>query len=154
MDNLLIKRWWFETPLTGRHSLKRKSRHFDNIFITVWTGSCQNNNQCSQWRRFYPNNISVSALWCPDRQLQNSVTLLSNKISPSQSKTGAKVDTRVNTLYKSNTVLILDTVVNTHYITLINCCSCVTYVSVELDRRDCEEWKLGINRVPGLWTYA
>ena len=42
--------------------LKRKCCHFDEIFITGCTGSCQNDNfQCSQWWKFHQdNNISVS----------------------------------------------------------------------------------------------
>ena len=43
-------------------SLKRKCLHFDEIFITGCTGSCQNDNfQCSQWLKFRQNdNIFVS----------------------------------------------------------------------------------------------
>ena len=43
-------------------TLKRKCCHFDEIFITGCTGSCQNDNfQCSQWWKFHQNNnISVS----------------------------------------------------------------------------------------------
>ena len=34
-------------------TLKRKCLHFDEIFITGCTGSCQNDNfQCSQWLKF------------------------------------------------------------------------------------------------------
>ena len=45
-------------------SLKRKCCHFDKIFITGCTGSCQNDNfQCSQWWKFHQNNnISVSVI--------------------------------------------------------------------------------------------
>ena len=43
-------------------SLKQKCRHFDEIFITGCTESCQNDNfRCSQWLKFHQNdNISVS----------------------------------------------------------------------------------------------
>ena len=67
--------WWFKTlphPL-WRHSnvksdegppytQKRKCHHFDEIFITGCTESCQNDNfQCRQWRKFRQNDdISVS----------------------------------------------------------------------------------------------
>ena len=42
--------------------LKRKCRHFDEIFITGCTGSCHFDNfQCSQWWKFHQNeDISVS----------------------------------------------------------------------------------------------
>ena len=45
-------------------SLKQKCRHFDEIFITGCTESCQNDNfWCSQWLKFHQNdNISVSVL--------------------------------------------------------------------------------------------
>ena len=36
------------------HSLKQKCRHFDEIFITGCTESCQNDNlRCSQWLKFH-----------------------------------------------------------------------------------------------------
>ena len=43
-------------------TLKRKCRHFDEIFITGCTGSCHFDNfQCSQWWKFHQNeDISVS----------------------------------------------------------------------------------------------
>ena len=43
-------------------TLKRKCHHFDEIFITGGTESCQNDNfQCRQWRKFRQNDdISVS----------------------------------------------------------------------------------------------
>ena len=42
------------------YSLKRKCRHFDEIFITGCTGSCHVDNfQCSQWWKF-PQNEDVS----------------------------------------------------------------------------------------------
>ena len=50
-------------------TLKRKCRHFDEIFITGCTGSCHFDNfQCSQWWKFHQNeDISVSvnspSLW-------------------------------------------------------------------------------------------
>ena len=45
-------------------SLKRKCRHFDEIFITGCTGSCHFDNfQCSQWWKFHQNeDISVSVV--------------------------------------------------------------------------------------------
>ena len=45
-------------------TLKRKSLHFDEMFITGCTGSCQNDNfQCSQWWKFRQNDdIFVSVL--------------------------------------------------------------------------------------------
>ena len=45
-----------------RETLKQKCRHFDEIFITGCTESCQNDNfRCSQWLKFHQNdNISVS----------------------------------------------------------------------------------------------
>ena len=45
-------------------SLKRKCLHFDEIFITGCTGSCQNDNfQCSQWLKFRQNDdIFVSVV--------------------------------------------------------------------------------------------
>ena len=45
-------------------SLKRKCRHFDEIWITGCTGSCHFDNfQCSQWWKFHQNeDISVSVL--------------------------------------------------------------------------------------------
>ena len=46
----------------GWITLKRKCRHFDEIFITGCTGSCHFDNfQCSQWWKFHQNeDISVS----------------------------------------------------------------------------------------------
>ena len=42
-------------------TLKRKCLHFDEIFITGCTESCQNDNfQCSQWWKFRQNDIFVS----------------------------------------------------------------------------------------------
>ena len=45
--------------------LKRKSLHFDEMFITGCTGSCQNDNfQCSQWWKFRQNDdIFVSVIY-------------------------------------------------------------------------------------------
>ena len=38
-------------------TLKRQYLHFDEIFVTGYTGSCQNENfQCSQWWKFRQNN--------------------------------------------------------------------------------------------------
>ena len=47
-----------------RSSLKRKCLHFDEIFITGCTESCQNDNfQCSQWWKFHQNDdIFVSVM--------------------------------------------------------------------------------------------
>ena len=58
-DDDVIK--WKHFP---RYSLKQKCRHFDEIFITGCTESCQNDNfRCSQWLKFHQNdNISVSVL--------------------------------------------------------------------------------------------
>ena len=58
-----------ESPHEGTITLKRKCRHFDEIFITGCTESCQNDNfQCSQWWKFHQNDdifVSVNAnLWC------------------------------------------------------------------------------------------
>ena len=46
-------------------SLKRKCLHFDEIFITGCTGSCQNDNfQCSQWLKFRQiDDIFVSVIY-------------------------------------------------------------------------------------------
>ena len=39
------------------YTLKRKCPHFDEIFITGCTESCQNDNlQCSQWWKFRQND--------------------------------------------------------------------------------------------------
>ena len=48
--------------VTEPTTLKRKCRHFDEIFITGCTGSCHFDNfQCSQWWKFHQNeDISVS----------------------------------------------------------------------------------------------
>ena len=45
-------------------SLKQKCRHFDEIFITGYTGSCHFDNfQCSQWWQFHQNEgLSVSVI--------------------------------------------------------------------------------------------
>ena len=47
-------------------TLKHKCRHFDEIFITGCTESCQNDNfRCSQWLKFHQNdNISFSVNLC------------------------------------------------------------------------------------------
>ena len=52
--------YWNFTQITT--TLKRQCRHFDEIFITGCTESCQNDNfLCSQWWKFHQNdNISVS----------------------------------------------------------------------------------------------
>ena len=69
---------WFMTSIIWYHitcnvneetyhqdTLKRKCRHFDEIFITGCTGSCHFDNfQCSQWWKFHQNeDISVSVQW-------------------------------------------------------------------------------------------
>ena len=47
--------------LRNTHTLKLECLHFDEIFITGCTGSCQNDNfQCSQWWKFRQNDIFVS----------------------------------------------------------------------------------------------
>ena len=48
----------------GRHTLKRKCCHFDEILITDCTESCHFDNfRCSQWLKFRQNDdISVSVL--------------------------------------------------------------------------------------------
>ena len=44
-------------PKNYAHALKRKCLHFDEIFITGCTESCQNDNfQCSQWWKFHQND--------------------------------------------------------------------------------------------------
>ena len=55
-------RWLTTEPWL--HSLKRKCLHFDEIFITGCTESCQNDNfRCSQWWNFHQNDdIFVSVL--------------------------------------------------------------------------------------------
>ena len=56
---MYLKMWSAKCP-----SLKRKSLHFDEMFITGCTGSCQNDNfQCSQWWKFRQNDdIFVSVM--------------------------------------------------------------------------------------------
>ena len=59
----------YTIPERFRHmrvTLKRKCLHFDEIFITGCTGSCQNDNfQCSQWLKFRQNDdIFVSVYFC------------------------------------------------------------------------------------------
>ena len=45
-------------------TLKRKCHHFDEIFITGCTESCQNDNfRCSQWWRFHQNDDIFVSLW-------------------------------------------------------------------------------------------
>ena len=42
-------------------TLERECRHFDEIFVTGCTESCQNDNlRCNQGRKFHQNNIFVS----------------------------------------------------------------------------------------------
>ena len=46
------------------HTLKRKCLHFDEIFITGCTESCQNDNfQCSQWWKFHQNDDIFVSVW-------------------------------------------------------------------------------------------
>ena len=49
-------------------TLKQKCHHFDEIFVTGCTESCQNDNfQCSQWRKFHQNdNSSISVKTYPN----------------------------------------------------------------------------------------
>ena len=48
------KRQWCDRP-------SKWKRHFDEIFVSGYTWSCHNDNfQCSQWRKFHQNDISVS----------------------------------------------------------------------------------------------
>ena len=55
-----------EAILIWLQSLKRKCRHFDEIFITGCTGSCHFDNfQCGQWWKFRQNYtifVSVNVL--------------------------------------------------------------------------------------------
>ena len=47
--------------LRNTHTLELECLHFDEIFITGCSGSCQNDNfQCSQWWKFRQNDIFVS----------------------------------------------------------------------------------------------
>ena len=50
------------SPVENESTLKQKCRHFEEIFITDCTESCQNDNfRCSQWLKFHQNDsISVS----------------------------------------------------------------------------------------------
>ena len=61
---------WFRQWLIASSvaTLKRKCLHFDEIFITGCTGSCQNDNfQCSQWLKFRQNDdIFVSVKLLPE----------------------------------------------------------------------------------------
>ena len=65
--------------------LKWKCFHFDEIFITGYTESCQNDNfQCSQWWKFHQNeNISISSFLpvfgCRSRWLK-----VDSRFAPSQ----------------------------------------------------------------------
>ena len=46
-----------DQPQVTVSTLKRKCLHFDEIFITGCTESCQNDNfQCSQWWKFHQND--------------------------------------------------------------------------------------------------
>ena len=50
-------------------ALKRKCLHFDEIFITGCTGSCQNDNfQCSQWLKFRQNDDIFVSVRCVTRK--------------------------------------------------------------------------------------
>ena len=52
-----LLKWWKNANAI---SIKQKCRHFDEIFITGCTESCQNDNfRCSQWFKFHQNDISV-----------------------------------------------------------------------------------------------
>ena len=63
LEDLVTKVCGFVCPPT---TLKRKCLHFDEIFITGCTGSCQNDNfQCSQWLKFRQNDdifVSVNSV--------------------------------------------------------------------------------------------
>ena len=58
--NPLVRPYWWGMhywPLWRESTLKRKCLHFDEIFNTGCTGSCQNDNfQCSQWLKFCQND--------------------------------------------------------------------------------------------------
>ena len=72
LDYLVYRRFRFrkaiyDNPAPSSHwrlPLKRKCLHFDEIFITGCTESCQNDNfRCSQWWNFHQNDdifVSVS----------------------------------------------------------------------------------------------
>ena len=62
--------------------LKRKCLHFDEIFITGCTGSCQNDNfQCSQWLKFRQNDdIFVSVATVPCAKICCDLMMTSNGI--------------------------------------------------------------------------
>ena len=64
------------------HSLKRKCRHFDEIFVTGGTESCHFDNfRCSQWWKFHRNDdISVSVLR-PGGVFQKCIRALKSKSS-------------------------------------------------------------------------
>ena len=64
-------------------TLKRKCLHFDEIFITGCTGSCQNDNfQCSQWLKFCQNDdifVSVNVThWHLNKMATNLQMMFSN----------------------------------------------------------------------------
>ena len=64
-------------------ALKRECLHFNEIFITGCTGSCQNDNfQCSQWLKFRQNDIFVS-VWAFASACAYSTGLRNVSITPS-----------------------------------------------------------------------
>ena len=62
----------------GVQMLKGKCCHFDEIFITGCTGSCQNDNfPCSQWWKFHQNddNFQCSQWWKFHKNIDISVSV-------------------------------------------------------------------------------
>ena len=56
--------WWPVVNIAIEAELKRKCLHFDGIFITGCTESCQNDNfRCSQWWRFHQNDHIFVSVW-------------------------------------------------------------------------------------------
>ena len=57
----LKTKWSHNAKSIVTGALKRKC-HFDEIFVTSYTKSCQNDNfQCSEWRKFNKNDIFISS---------------------------------------------------------------------------------------------
>ena len=51
------KHWSIHCYSVNLQTLKQKCSHFDEIFVTDCTESCQNDNfRCSQWRKFHQND--------------------------------------------------------------------------------------------------
>ena len=61
IDSIIKENYCFSTRRNKKEtsqSLKRKCLHFDEIFITGCTESCQNDNfRCSQWWKFHQNDV-------------------------------------------------------------------------------------------------